>query len=225
MPTMNEQDKNASIDYILSQGLTKPQTAWGRIAEMTRAMGWRHIFWDTGYSLFFAALTFAVVLFVFAFASENHRYAAAFAETSERACGLFELKQTCRYTIRQITALRVVCYSVVGVVSTVLISLVSARGAYDFLSLFALCLSALLLCAVLSLATMRVSRVKWLTAAFSAAWVFTNIALPTALVGEWERALAGVPIVLSAAVAAICAAAFAWQISRMLSEVEKYASA
>ena len=70
---MNEKTKNASIEYILSQGLVKPQTARERIAEMLRTIGFRFIFWDTGYSLFFTAVTFAVVLVLFSFAPEIGR--------------------------------------------------------------------------------------------------------------------------------------------------------
>jgi len=125
---MNENEKNASIEYILAQGLRKPQTTRSRIIEMIRGIGFRYIFWDTGYSLLFAAVTIAVVAALLTAWPDDYRYTAsvavaplmfllimASAETSERACGLYELKQTCRYTVRQITALRVVCYSAAGV--------------------------------------------------------------------------------------------------------------
>jgi len=235
---MNDKEKNASIDYILSQGLVKPQSAWALITEMVRRVGLRYIFWDTGYSLFFAAVTIAVVLVIFAFSPNEYRYSASvavapllflltmmFVEITERASGLYELKQTCRYTIRQITALRMVCYSTAGAVFTAIIAKLGAKSAYEFLSLFPLCLSALFMCAALSLSLMRFFRGKWVSAAYSAVWVFMSIVLPFTFNEKWETALSGIPIALSAAVAAVGAALLVYQISRMLSEVEKYVAA
>lgn len=235
---MNEKVKNASIEYILLHGLVKPQTAKERITEMLRTIGFRFIFWDTGYSLLFTAVTLAGILVLFSFAPNNYRCSAAvgvapllfllitlFAETSERACGLYELKQTCRYTIRQITALRVICYSIVGSAFTAVVAAMSATGGYEFLSLFPLCLSAMFICAVLGLSAMRFLPGKWVNAVFSAAWVFVNIALPFSLGEKWEAILRNMPIAISAAFAVFGAAVLAYQISKMLSEVKKYAVA
>lgn len=235
---MNEQVKNASIECILSQGLVKPQTARERMAEMARSIGWRFIFWDTGYSLFFAALTLAGVLVLFCLAPDAYRRSAAvavapllflfailFAETSERIGGLYELKQTCRYTIRQITALRVTCYSILGTAFTAVVAAVSADTGYEFLSLFPLCLSALFVCAVLVLSAMHVRHGKWVHAAFSAAWVFVNIALPFSLGEKWEAILREMPIAFSTVLAVFGAAALACQISNMLREVKNHAVA
>jgi hypothetical protein len=230
---MNDKEKNASIEYILSQGLVKPQAACVYIVEMVRRVGLRYIFWDTGYSVFFAAVTLAVVLVLFAFSPYEYRYSASvavapllflltmmFVEITERSCGLYEIKQTCRYTIRQITVLRVVCYSIAGAVFTAIIAVLGAKGAYEFLSLFPLCLSALFMCAAILLSLMRFFRGKWVSAVYSAVWVFMSILFPFTFNEKWETALSGKPIVLSVAV--VGAALLVYQISRILSEVEKY---
>ena len=233
---MNEQEKNASIDYILSKGLVTPQTARARIAEMTHALGLRYIFWDMGFVLCFAAVTLALVLVLFAIAPDNYRYCASvaiapllfllisvFTETSERSCGLYALKQSCRYTIRQICALRMVFYSVAGAAFTAVIAVIGARDVYDFLSLFPLCLSALFICALLSLSIMRFARGKWANAVFSAAWVLVSSVPAFSHNEQWEALLGATPMFLSVIVAAVGAAALAYQISRMLSEVGIYA--
>jgi hypothetical protein len=235
---MNEKEKNASIESILSQGLVKPQTARERMAEMARSLGLRFIFWDTGYSLFFAAFTLASVLVLFSLAPDAYRCSAAvavapllflfailFAETSERVGGLYELKQTCRYTIRQITALRVTCYSILGSAYTAVVAAISADNGNEFLSLFPLCLSALFVCAVLALSVMHVIHGKWVHAAFSTAWVFVNIALPFSLGDKWEAILREMPIAFSIMLAVFGAAALACQISKMLRGVKKHAVA
>ena len=236
---MNEAEKNASIEFILARGLRKPRTTRSRILEMIRGIGFRYIFWDTGYSLLFAAVTNSIVAALFAVWPDDYRYTAsvavaplmfllimAFAETAERTCGLYELKQTCHYTVRQIAALRVVCYSVGGAAFTAIIAVMGAKDAYEFLSLFPLCLSALFICAALSLTVTRFARSKWANAAFSAAWVFVSAAPAFSLNEKWETLLGGVPAILSAIIAAAGAAVFMYQIARMIStEVEKYAVA
>lgn len=235
---MNEKVKNASIESILAQGLVKPQTARERMTEMARALGLRFLFWDTGYSLFFAVLTLTAVLVLFILAPDAYRSSAAvavapllflfatlFAETSERFSGLYELKQTCRYTIRQITAMRVTCYSVLGSAFTAVIAAVSADNGYEFLSLFPLCLSALFICAVLALSVMHMLHGKWVNAAFSAAWVFVNIALPFSFGDKWEAILREMPLAFSIVLAVLGAAVLAYQISNMLREVKNDAVA
>ena len=235
---MNENGKNASIEYILAQGLVKPQTARAKISEMFQTLGLRYIFWDTGYSIFFTALTISTVFMLFAVTPESLRFSAsvaaaplmflfvtAFAETSERACGLYELKQTCRYTIRQITALRVICYSIAGAVFTAVIAATGAKSVYEFMAMFPLCLSALFICALLLLTVMRFLKSKWGFAAYSALWVFVSAALPFSRNELWESFLSRVPIAVSAVIALACAALFAYQISKMLLEVKKYAYA
>ena len=235
---MNENEKDASIEFILAQGLVKPQTVRARISEMIRALGFRYIFWDTGYGLIFAAVTIFAALALFTTVPEDFRYSSAvaaapllyllimvFAETSERVCGLYDIKQTCRYTIRQITALRVICYSAAGAAFTAVIAALGAESIYELAAMFPLCLSALFACAALSLAAIRFLRGNWALAAFSAGWLFISVALPFSQNELWESFLGGVPATLSTIVAAIGAALFIYQVSKMLSEVKKYAVA
>ena|GEM_PF-505471 len=236
-------EKNASIEFILAQGLQKPQTTRARILDMIHSVGFRYIFWDIGYSLSFAAVTIAIVAVLYAVAwSDEYRYSAslavapimfllitAFAETSERACGLYELKQTCRFTVRQITALRVVCYSAAGAAFTAIIAVMGAKDTYDFLSLFPLCLSGLFICAALSLTVMRFARSKWANAVFSAVWMFVSVAPAfspsTSLNKRWETLLSSIPAILSVTIAVIGAAIFIYQITKIFKEIEKHAYA
>ncbi|MCL2078709.1 MAG: hypothetical protein FWH17_02570 [Oscillospiraceae bacterium] len=235
--------KNASIEFILEQGLQKPQTARSQISKMLKTLGFRYIFWDTFYSLFFTAITVACVLLVFAVVPESLRFSAcvavapllflcitAFTETAQRVCGLYELKQTCLFTLRQITALRVVCYSVIGAVFTAVIAASGAKSVYEFAAMFPLCLFSLFACAALSLTVMRFKKSKWNLMAYSVLWVFISVALPFSQNELWESFLARIPIAVSSAAALIGFALFAFQISKMLvrqpaQEVNKYAHA
>ncbi|WP_172253448.1 hypothetical protein [Saccharibacillus deserti] len=235
---MNDFDKNASIDTILDRGLVKPPAAGERIGSMLRELGLRFIFWDTGYSLFFAALTFGCAFVLFMLMPEESGASAAvaiapllmllavsFAETSERLGGLYEIKQTCRYTIRQIAALRVIVYSAAGTVLTAIVAFAGANGEGGFLSLFPLCLAALFVCSALSLSMLHRTRNEWFHALFTAGWIFANLALGFAAGERWENLLRGMPAALSIGFAVIGAALFVWQLSKMLREVKPYAIA
>ena len=222
-------DKDKSIEYILDHGLVKPKTARAQAAEILRIFGWRVIFWDTAYSLIFAAITIAVVLTVFIAVPDDYRYSATvaaapllyllisvFTETAERASGLFELKQTCRYTTRQTTALRTACYSIVGAVYTAVVAIISANSASEFMTMFPLGLLALFVCAAAQLTLTRFARCKWANALYAAAWVFVNIALPFRLGEVWETSLAGIPVAVSLGVAVVGAAIIGYQINDLL---------
>ena len=235
---MTDREKSASIDYIISQGLVRPQSFFARVSALFSSLGLRYIFWDTAYSLVFAAVTMAGVISLPALVSQEFRHTAAvgcapllfllimlFAETAERADGLYELKQTCRYTIAQVTALRVMCYSILGVLSSALITILAMQSGAEFFSLFMLCLAAMFLCAALELLIMCRTRGKWTLAVFSAAWVFLNLAIPFTLGRSWEMILSTVPIAASAVIAVLCAAGLVFQIQRILMGGRKYAAA
>lgn len=235
---MTDNEKAASIDYILRRGLVRPQNCLVQACELFYSLGLRYIFWDTSYSLIFTAVTMAGVTLLPALVSPELRHTAAvgcapllfllimlFAETTERADGLYELKQTCRYTVAQITALRVMGYSALGVLCSALVTVLSLRSAEGFVSLFMLCLAAMFLCAAVELLILRRTKGKWTLAVFSAVWVFLNLAVPFALGRRWELFLSAVPTAASAAAAMLCAAGLAFQIRRMLTGGRSYAAA
>lgn len=235
---MNEKEKNISIDLILDRGLNEPRTAGERISTMLKDLGLRFIFWDTGYSLFFAALTLIFAFGLFMLAPDHYRTSAAvavspllllfavtFAETSERLGGLYEIKQTCRYTIRQIAALRIVCYCMFGTVFAVVVSFFGADREFGFASLLPLCLSALFVYSASCLCVMHRIRNRWSYAAFSSIWILATISLPFSFGERWEHMLQSLPTFVSIGFAGIGAALFVWQISKMLREVDHHAVA
>lgn len=232
---MNERQKNASIEVILDQGLIKPVTAGRHVSNMLRELGLRFIFWDTGYPLFFAALSLGLASALFILAPAEYGasaavtiapllllFAVSFAETAERFGDLYEIKQTCRYTIRQIAALRMMAYSAVGTVFTAPIAYVGMQGEFGFLSLFSLCLAALFACAAFSISLLHRTRNGWIPASLTALWLLGNIALMFTAGERWEHLLRSVPAGAALAFAAVCAALFVRQLSKMLREVKSY---
>jgi hypothetical protein len=235
---MDENKRNASIDYILSRGLVKPQGAAALTREMLRTLGLRFIFWDTAYSLVFAALTLVPLVVLLILAPQTYRFTAtfaiapslfllitAFAETAERSGELYELKQTCRYTVRQITALRVGSYSLAGIVYCSAIVFTSAENAAEIIRLLSLCLASLFVSAAASLTVMRRQRGRWAGIGFAAFWLLLNLTMPVRLGESWEAFLVQTPTAISLSITAIGAAALIYQLQKMLTEVKIYAIA
>ena len=235
---MIDKNENASIEYILAQGLVKPPIFRERVSKMFRVLGPKFIFWDLSYSLIFASITILGITVLFFHAPMDYQYSVAilfspvlfliimlFAEMNERSCGLCELKQACRYTPRQITALRCICYSVVGVVFVVIVTAVFTENITQFLRLLPLCLCGLFLCALAELFVMRLSQSKWIVAVFSALWMLVNLMLPFVMRERWELFLSGLPLVFTIAFALFSAAGFIYQTNKMLLEEKFYAYA
>jgi hypothetical protein len=235
---MTDREKDASIELILNNGLVKPQTVYRRVREILSSFGLRYIFWDMSYSVCFSAFVLVMLFFALFIVPEKFSHSAAvgfapalfllmtfFAETSERTEALYELKQTCRYTIRQITAFRAMCYSAAGIVFTASVAAITANTPHEFITLLPLCLSMLFLCAVIQLSVLRFVRHKWAVAVISAAWVLISVIIPVAFGEQWESLLRNVPVAIGITLAVTSMAALAIQIKTMLMEVKRYAVA
>ncbi|MCL2372906.1 MAG: hypothetical protein FWC78_05845 [Defluviitaleaceae bacterium] len=232
-------DKDKSIEFILSQGFTRPPSFYVKVAKMHGILGWRFIFWDFSYSFIFLLVTLAGVVFLLRHAPVyEFPYSVAagfspilfllitlFTEINERTCNLYQLKQTCRYTSRQVTALRSMYYSVVGVGFAVLVAAISTDGAAQFFRVLPLCLGGLFLCAAVELLVIRLSRSKFAIAATSAAWLAVNLSMPMTLGVRWEALLSGTPLLLAVAFPVAAAAAFIYQTNKMLMEENSHAIA
>lgn len=232
---MDNKQKEASIEFILSQGLSKPKSMCALISEMVKRLGFRFIFWDASYSLIFAILTVIPILMMLILVPTYFRFTAAvsaaptlfllilaFAETAERLGGLYEIKQTCHYTVRQVTALRVMYYSTAGMLYSTGIALFSMENMFEFLSLFMLCLSSLFICAILTLTAMRHISMKWAGIVCATVWATMTLAAPFLLGKKWEDFLKGIPTAVTLGICAIGMALFILELRKMLMEVKPY---
>jgi len=233
---MTDKEKNASIEFILAQGFVKPQTFWGIVSKMHSVLGLKLIFWDLSYSIIFVFVTLSGMLFLFRHVPMDYfRYSVAvgfspmlfvlitlLAEMNERACGLYELKQTCRYTSRQITALRCIYYSLAGVGFAVIVTAFSSESTASFFRILPLCLGGLFLCATAELSVIRHTRGKWAIIGFSAVWMLINITLPITLGERWETFLSNLPPYLTIVFMIAGAVMFMYQTNKMLTEGNSY---
>ena len=235
---MIEERKETSIEYILELGLVKPLTVWERILKMHKTLGLRFIFWDLNYSLIFIFITFAGAGFLLRQASMEFQYSAAvmfspvlflgimlFAEINERACGLFELKQTCHYMVGHITALRCLYYSTVSTLFAVFVIAFSTVNATQFFRMLPICLGVLFICAAIELSIIRISRSKFAVVVFPILWIVANLACQLVFRENWELFLSGAPLVATIAFAIAGALIFIFQMKKMLMEENHYVNA
>lgn len=230
-------DKNDSIEFILAHGLQKPKSSWKKIIEIVRTIGYRNIFWDTAYGFFITIITLAIAFIIFISLPEKFLFTSAtttapiifliillFVEMSERINGLYELKQTCHFTITQITALRIIAYSLVGFMLTILMVVFSTGNGDEFLLLFSLCLFVLSICATLSLSLIRLFQGKWIFVMFSGAWIALSVIIPFLLgVEKWENLLREIPITIAFILAVLGCLLLIYRLNKIFTEVKNYA--
>lgn len=228
---LSQDEKERAIEDILSKGLSKPKSLWGYLCEIYCALGFRYIFLDTGLAIIMTVVATIGFIRLYPMSLEQYPYATLFAlapvfflfvvlfaETIERVSGLYELKMTCKYTVQQITAFRVLCFSLMGAMFCTLTSLHFSRLpiTYDFFRVFSLSLCALFLCAFLTIFIMRRFTRDWIY--FIAMLLWTAIGfLPVRIFGHWwELFLSQVPITITVFVAVIACALFLMEIKNLM---------
>ena len=231
---MNDSEKDASIEYILSQGLVKPQSIRNLINEMFHVVGLRYIFWDMSQAILIAlSATAAVIILaslrnpvivgqqgystVFTLAPVLFIFTEFSSVLMERVEGIYELKMTLKYTAKQVTAFRTLCFSLIGVVFSVTITAVfgQAVGIYSFFDMLSLSLLSLFLYALLMTVVARRLPKSWfLTVLF---WICLSV-FPMLLIGEeeWNVILSRLPGIASFAAAVGVCVLYLLEIKKMI---------
>lgn len=227
----DEHEKGRSIETILSKGISRPKSFVERISEIYRSLGYRCIFWDTADSILLSSAISIGIAVLWAFSSSKSTYGmlfaispvlylllALFTDVKERIGGLYELKMTCKFTIRQITAFRMICFSGIGIAFSVLMSTLSCLLGgfqnYDRMLITSLC--ALFLCSFLTLFTMMHIRGKWSYYTPPVIWSAICI-LPVLLFGEqWELLISRIPMAANLCVIAIVGWLYLREIKKLI---------
>ncbi|MDR7855853.1 hypothetical protein [Tissierella sp.] len=212
-PTNSE--KENAIENILSQGLSKPDGLWDFCYRMYCSLGFKFIFFDISQAIIMAvAITIGFILF-YPLSSQQHVYSTLFAvsplffitvifftEFIERNDSLHELKMTFKHTIQKIIIFRILCYSLISMVICIFLS-ISMPDKYNFLRAASITLSALFICALLTIYIMRRLKGRWIHFTSLVAWVATAF-LPVLILGErWELLLSQIPIGITITVGVI----------------------
>ena len=212
-------EKERAIQSILSRGLVKPKSMRVVLYEMLRDLGFRYLYWDMAQMFLVAAMLAGLMLLmpavlpmlipkdsphtvIFACAPLLFLLILFMTEVFERAGSLYELKMTCKHTIQQITAFRVLCFTLPGIVFCVGLALNAAEDASGLLNRTSLALCGLFLCTSLSLICMRRVPGRWACAWVGGLWLLLAFVPVAFFSAEWEDFLSRLPamIVLCAAV-------------------------
>lgn len=208
MPTAAEKDD--AVARILDAGLPPRPGFWRALAETIRAVGLQALFFGAADCLFLSALVLVLCLLPAAAAARQGPlgpalfllspalYAALHLLTAwkEAQSGTLEWRQTCRISLRTMTALRMLVFGSVSVLVCVPANLLLwylAEGSVSLSWMVALSVSSLCLYGVVSLYCLRLRGMAGLLAAPA---VWTALGIVPLL---WERAarwLNGVPTVL-----------------------------
>lgn len=233
MPTAAEKDD--AVARILDAGLPPRPGFWHDLAETMRAVGLQTLFFGAADCLFLSALVLVLCLLPAAAAAARQGpvgpvlfllspalYAALYLLTAwkEGQSGTLEWRQTCRISLRTITALRMLVFGSVSVLVCVPANLLLwhlAEGIVSLSWMVALSVSSLCLYGVLSLYCLRLRGMAGLLAA-PVAWTALGI-VPLL----WERAarwLNGVPTVLFCLLTAAALALYVSELRRFCRRTE-----
>jgi len=235
------EERDRAIGNILSEGLTQPVTTPRFFLNMWRSLGFHVIFHGAlpaillsiifafGYigliSLQSARLNLAWInhSLLFLFAPALFIWLTLSTEAIERFDGIYDLKMTCRYTIRQITALRLVCFSIIGMLFALVGSLVlfDTIGSGYFLQMLSLALASLFFCTFMIVHIMRRFNKGWYIGTLL--WLFFAT-LPIMLFGaEWNNLLTHLPPALALGITVVTSLLFLREIKIISKEVSVYA--
>lgn len=179
----SEEEKNKSMSFILDKGLSQKKNNHIKIPELMGKIGIRNLFWGTWDCIFLAligGITLATVFILpfvmykqilpiglFLFSPAIYGLLHFLTIWKEKQVGLYEIKMTCRYSLKELTAVRMAFFGGASVLSDVLFVLILKRQPDVFLSFFQMIgvsLSALFLygtATLLSLSYARYSK-QWI---------------------------------------------------------------
>ena len=216
MIELSREEKERAIELILSHGLTKPKSLWRHFTDMYRALGFRHLFLNTAQPIIISVALMIGFIALFPLPYDQYKYTVLFAsapvffifvvllsETVERMSKLYELKMTCKYTVRHVAAFRVLCFSLMGTVLCTLANLfIRFSDMNSFFRALSLSLCALFLFSFLGIAVMRHFRSRWMHWSTVLLWAAVGPLPALVFNKQWEWFLAGMPIALTAWIAA-----------------------
>lgn len=212
-PTNSE--KETSIENILSQGISKPDGLRDFCYKMYRSLGFKFIFFDISQAIIMAVAITIEFILLNSLSSQQYIYSTLFAisplffiivlfftEFIERNDSLYELKMTFKHTIQQIIIFRIMCYSLMSMIICIITSsIISAT--YGFLRAASISLSALFICAFLTICIMSRFKGRWVHFTSLMVWVVA-ILLPVLAFGErLELLLSQIPIVITISIGII----------------------
>lgn len=235
IPMPTEAEKDAAVAQILNAGLPVQSGLWHTLMETLQAVGLRTLFFGEADCLFLSALCLLLCLLPAAAAAARQGpvgpvlfllspalYAALHLLTGwkEAQSGTLEWRQTCRISLRTMTALRMLVFGSVSVLACVPADWLLwylAGGEVSLLWMMALSVSSLCLYGALSLYCLRL---RGMAGLLTAPAVWSALGTVPLL---WERAarwLNGVPTVLFCVLTAAALVLYVTELRRFCRRTE-----
>lgn len=209
IPMPDQREKEVAIQRIITEGLVPPQSLRQHVGELYCSLGFRYIFRDTVDGLIMAVAAVIGFMLVWTLSSGQHLYGmviivspllfllqAVVIEAKERLSGMYELKMVCKFTLRQITAFRMIGFSGLGIVCCIGISVFASFywRIPDFGRILVLSLCSLFLYSLFTLWGIQRMRGRAAYCTPAVMWIIACL-LPVVLQdGQWDRLLADVPV-------------------------------
>lgn len=176
----DEEEKKRSIYLIINSGVPQKRHLQARIPKLIRAIGLRNLFWGTWDCVFLALLGGITIGVLLAVPSVMYQMLLPLALLlvspaaycllhfltmwKEKQIGLYEVKMTCHYTLKELTALRMAFFGGASALVDVLFVLCIGRRAelaVSFFQMLGISLSALFLYGTATLFLLSHARVRW----------------------------------------------------------------
>ncbi len=227
----SEAEKRRSIQFILDEGMPQKEPLHRVISRLIHTIGLRNLFWGTWDCIFLALLggLTLVILFVIPSAVQTQLLPLGLLLISpavygllhgltvwkERQVGLYELKLTCCYTLKELTALRMVFFGGGSVLLDVLfvLCLRQTGTVLSFLQMLGISLSALFLYGTATLLVFAHSKSQWSVPAVWCGLCVAPLVLRVDLL-EW---LLRIPAAVAMVVAGLSVLLFFAQLEHYLS--------
>ncbi len=236
IPIPTKEEKEKAINKIISNGMTPQENFIQRIVNLYMHIGTKYIFGDI-LDCLIIAITSTVLIYFFSlsFRIMNTELSTTFAispifyiiltlatEWKEKMSHLYELKMTCKYTVKQITAIRLLCFSALGVLFSSLMSMGYSLifTNESLLDIFIVSLLGLLINSLLALGVMLYGNRRNSHNILIGLW-FAVFLLPPVIWGKgWNVFLGELPYLLITVLILIMAAIYLLGIKKLITERE-----
>ncbi|MBE1554988.1 hypothetical protein [Sporosarcina limicola] len=218
IPMPNEQMIHAQIEQIVASGMKQKQSFPSYLKSMVQQVGMRHLFSDrmelsfiliTAIALLSGLLlmpeqiqTDKVYAFVFLVSPLLFLVFSIYSFANKTRNDTFEVEMACKYNVYQITAFRMLVFSVVSVVVNTLAIALIVMVSEDILFIRAFMISntALFIFSILFLYALMKRRSTVIVAATIVGWTFGNLLLRFADNRLYSDILVDMPLVVYAVV-------------------------
>lgn len=227
----DQREKNISIEYVLNNGLSKPKSLLHYLREIYCTLGSRYVFMNTAWAIIISAIAATAFILFYPLSHEENIYSTLFAcapvfficvvmftESIERTGEMYELKMTFKYTIQQVTAFRILCFSFLGTISCMIISFFFSRlpVSFDFVKAFSVSLCSLFICALLTIFIMEHFNRTGVYFSAMFAWIIISL-LPSWIFGQtWELFLSDIPVAITTLIAIVIFYLFLLEIKKIM---------